>query len=307
MGIWIDTDMGFDDIAAILTVAAAGFEIDGMSLVFGNAVLAQVERNAAGAAKAFCWSMPIHSGADRAVIGTTETASSILSEAGMPTAGLSLPEAGLPPTAPALEALCGWLGDGAGEKRILALGPLTNIAILCLARPDLAKNITEIVWMGGGVSLGNHTASAEFNALADPEAAAIVLSRAVPLTMADLDFCRKVRLRADDIRTLRLRAGRNAALLADLTEGFLSIALKRGASEMPFFDPAAAIAFCHPTLVSLQPVRIDIETAGTLTRGRTVVETRPHKAKFNARIISDVDADTAHDLIMIALASEAAR
>src|SRR5690348_16458183 len=59
MGVWIDTDMGFDDIAAILVVAQSEFEIDGISLVFGNAPLPQVRRNAAGAATAFGWKFPI--------------------------------------------------------------------------------------------------------------------------------------------------------------------------------------------------------------------------------------------------------
>ena len=53
MGVWIDTDMGFDDLAAIMVVAHGGLAIDGISLVLGNAPLDQVRRNAAGAAAAF--------------------------------------------------------------------------------------------------------------------------------------------------------------------------------------------------------------------------------------------------------------
>ena len=49
MGVWIDTDMGFDDIAAVLVVEHAEVAIDGVSLVFGVAKLEQVRRNAAGA------------------------------------------------------------------------------------------------------------------------------------------------------------------------------------------------------------------------------------------------------------------
>jgi inosine-uridine nucleoside N-ribohydrolase len=50
MGVWIDTDMGFDDIAAILVVTQSNLDIDGISLVFGNTPLPQVRINAAGAA-----------------------------------------------------------------------------------------------------------------------------------------------------------------------------------------------------------------------------------------------------------------
>ena len=52
MGVWIDTDMGFDDIAAILVVAHAKEPIDGISLVFGNSGFARVRQNAASAAAA---------------------------------------------------------------------------------------------------------------------------------------------------------------------------------------------------------------------------------------------------------------
>ncbi len=311
MGVWIDTDMGFDDIAAILTVAASGRAIDGLSLTFGNTTLEKVCSNAAAAAEAFDWDFPIHAGADRAVLGGVETAATILSDAGMPTSGLALPEAKLAASGPAFVALCRWLEAGDGEKHVLALGPLTNLAALCLARPDLAGRITRIVWMGGGVTSGNHTASAEFNALADPEAAAIVLARGIPFVMADLDFCRKVTIHAEDVAALRAEKGGNAVLLADLMEGFLNIAVARGRTEMAFFDPAAAVAFCCPELVTLQSVHLAFETAGQLTRGRSVVEARAHKLApeqaFNASIITDVKVEAAREVILSALLAEARR
>ncbi|MFN6985397.1 MAG: nucleoside hydrolase, partial [Rhizobium oryzihabitans] len=93
MGVWIDTDMGFDDIAAIVTVMDAGLEVDGISLVFGNATLQAVCRNAAGAVAAFGWSMPIHQGRAMPVLGALETAQSILGDNGIPTVGQSLPDA----------------------------------------------------------------------------------------------------------------------------------------------------------------------------------------------------------------------
>ncbi|WP_176086362.1 nucleoside hydrolase [Martelella sp. HB161492] len=307
MGVWIDTDMGFDDLAAVLTVRAAGLAIDGVSLVFGNAPLAQVRANAAAAAQAFSFRFPVHVGADRAILGAVETAETILGKTGMPSTGAQLEPAPEDFSGPALEALVGWLAAGAGPRRILALGPLTNIAILCLARPDLAPKIDELIWMGGGATMGNHTASAEFNALADPEAVAIVLAHGLPLKMADLDFCRKVTIGAEDVAAIRERSGANAALLGDLTEGFLDIARARGRDRMAFFDPAAAVALVRPDLVTMQTVRIDMELAGVHTRGRTVVENRPHKAAPNAGLISGVDEHAAHELILSALLSEADR
>lgn len=306
MGIWIDTDMGFDDIAAILVVQHHALDIDGISLNFGNAPLDQVRRNAAGAAKAFGWTYPMHSGQDKPVLAVMETATAILGKTGIPTLGLSLPKPSRLPQGNAFLALCDWLSENNGPKRILALGPLTNLAALTLARPDLAVKIDELVWMGGGLTRGNHTASAEFNALADPEALAIVLAHGLPLKMVDLDFCRKITATPDDVAPIRTAGGKNAALLADMTAGFINIAISRGRSSMALYDPAAAAVFARPDLVTFEPAFIGVELAGTLTRGRTVVETRASHAAFNAAYAGECDAHAIRAIVLDALAAEAA-
>jgi purine nucleosidase len=306
MGVWIDTDMGFDDIAAILVVTAAKLDIAGISLVFGNTPLPQVRVNAAGAAKAFGWTFPIHSGRASAVLGDIETAQAILGETGIPTSGATLPEAAPLPESDAFTALCRWL-ETDGAHRILALGPLTNIAALALARPDLAARITELTWMGGGVTAGNHTASAEFNALADPEALAIVIAHGLPLRMVDLDLCRKVIAMPDDVEPISNAGGTNAAMLADFLSGYIGIGTSRGRPGMAIYDPCAAVAFVSPEIVTFRAARIDVELQGSLTRGRTVVETRASHAAPNAEYAVDIDTEAARAIILGALAQEASK
>lgn len=307
MGVWIDTDMGFDDIAAILTVIDAGFPIDGISLVAGNAPLDQVRRNASGAAKAFGWTIPMHSGRALPVMVQLETAQAILGGTGIPTSGLTVPQDCPPPEGNAFTALCDWLEQSEVPRRILALGPLTNIAALVLARPDLAARIGDLTWMGGGLTKGNHTASAEFNAYADPEAAAIVFAHDLPVRMVDLDFCRQILAAPEDVHPVRTAGGCSAALLADMLEGFITIATSRGRPAMALYDPAAAAAFVRPDLVEFTPAHIAVETAGTHTRGRTVVETRSTHARFNAAYASACDTAALHDVILTALVRAASR
>jgi purine nucleosidase len=239
------------------------------------------------------------------VLGQLETAESILSEAGMLTAGRSLPPAPLLPESDAFTALCHWLEAATEPRRILALGPLTNIAALALARPDLAGKIADLTWMGGGVTAGNHTASAEFNAFADPEALAIVLAHGLPLRMVDLDLCRKVIAYSDDTTPVRDAGGRNAALLADLFAGYISIGTSRGRPGMAVYDPCAAVAFVCPQAVTFTEARIDVELSGLLTRGRTVVDVRAPQEKRNAFFASDIDVAAARNLILGALTEEA--
>ncbi len=305
MGIWIDTDMGFDDIAAIMVAAHAGLVIDGVSLSFGNAPLEHIRRNAAGAASAFVWPFPIHVGRAAPVLGNLQTATNVLGDTGIPTVGKTLPEAADTFHEDAFEALCAWLEKGEGERRIMALGPLTNIAAVALARPDLAAKITDLTWMGGGLTAGNHTASAEFNAFADPEALAIVLAHNIPFRMVDLDLCRKVLCGPADVVPVREAGGRNAELVADLLAGFVAIATSRGRPAMALYDAVAAVAFAYPDHVTWREARIDVELSGGLTRGRTVVEARSGRAEFNAAYGADIDVDKAKAVILETLRAEA--
>lgn len=307
MGVWIDTDMGFDDIAAILTVAHAGFEIDGISLVFGNTPMERVRSNAAGAVRAFGWTYPVFIGRGLPVLCELETAQTILGDDGIPTLGRRLPQAEPIDGTAAFPALVAWLEATPAPRKILALGPLTNIATLVLARPDLAARIDELVWMGGGAGAGNHTASAEFNAFADPEAVAIVLAHGLALKMVDLEFCRQILCTPEEAERLRDCGGSNAELLADLTGGFVAIATSRGRPAMALYDPAAAVALIRPDLLTWRPIDLQMELAGRHTRGRTVVETRASHGPFNAAIATSPRGDAMKALILEALAAEARR
>jgi len=292
MGIWVDTDMGVDDLFAVL-LTLQHTTVDGMSLVFGNAPLEYVKRNVAGAVQQFGWQFPIYSGAECALLGGTQTAQSILGKTGMPSRGECLPSAeGNYPAAQA--CLCDWLG-GQADAEILALGPLTNLAILALANPDLLANISKITWMGGGITRGNHTASSEFNALADPEALAVLLARDVAITMIDLDACRKVEIKEEDITALK-----SSQLMKDLLGGYLDIALNRQRPAMALYDPVAAAALVAPSAFQFAPAQIEVELVGNLTRGRTVVEQRDPKSA-NAWVVQDLDAERVKSICLSAL------
>ncbi|MEM6441730.1 MAG: nucleoside hydrolase [Pseudomonadota bacterium] len=297
MGFWVDTDMSADDVFA-LHLLTAHAEVDGVSLGFGVVPLPQVRRNASGAAEAFGWRFPMFAGADRAILGGLETAERILGPTGIRSRGLTLPEAPERAAPDALAAMTAWLERREGAH-VLALGPLTNLAVLALARPDLLARIEKITWMGGGVTSGNHTASAEFNALADPEALAILIARGAPMRMIDLDACRRVQVEEADVAALR-EAGED--LLSDLLGGYLDIALERGRPSMALYDPVAAAAALRPELFAFRSVRLEAELTGLHTRGRTVVETRRPET-HNAEIAEDLDAPAVKRLCLDALRS----
>ncbi|MEM6635824.1 MAG: nucleoside hydrolase [Pseudomonadota bacterium] len=188
--VWVDTDFGFDDLWALLLLQKIGCPVAGVSLVAGNTPLAQVAANAVGSKAAYGFDWPVWRGAARPLKRAQETAQRILGATGMRSRGVRLPDVETdPPPEGAVDAMGAWLAAHSdGKAELLSLGPLTNVAILLQRFPDAIDRLERIVWMGGSAGAGNHTSLAEFNALADPEALAVVLESEVPFDIVDLVF-----------------------------------------------------------------------------------------------------------------------
>ena len=305
--VWIDTDCGFDDFAAIAMVhASAAWEIAGIGLVAGNAPLDIVVANAQRIHAFLGLSAPLHPGRARPVLGPPLSAQSILGEDAMKSAGESLPRPAknVPLGQDAIPALIAALTVSREPLTILALGPLTNIAITVLAAPECAAKIAEVIWMGGSASAGNYTAAAEFNALVDPEAVTIVLRSGAALKMVGLDACRQVPVTLADVARLRQRGPERAAITADLLEGYVRIASADGSRPMALYDPTAAAALIMPETVAFVPASIAIECGAGITRGMTVCEFRPHKAPPNAAVARAADSGAIVDACLAALAGD---
>ncbi|WP_299948696.1 nucleoside hydrolase [uncultured Ruegeria sp.] len=263
--LWVDTDFGFDDLWALLLLRHLGVYVAGISLVAGNTPLPQVIANALGAQQAYDFDASLFAGADRPLARERETAERILGPRGMLSRGQHLPEVTAMQDLPdAAEGLQTWLRSaGENDRRdILAIGPLTNIAGLVRAAPELAQKITRLVWMGGSSGPGNHSPQAEFNALADPEAAALVSQAGLPLDVIDLMLCRKVHFGPDD---LPLTDG----LTSDLLGGYLDIALCRARPRMLIYDPVAALAIGKPQVFEFLQCSMTVSVTPDETYGKS--------------------------------------
>ncbi|MEM9230127.1 MAG: nucleoside hydrolase [Pseudomonadota bacterium] len=282
-GIWVDTDFGFDDLWALLLLRHLGCAVAGVSLVAGNTLLPQVARNAAGAKTAYGFDWPLWQGASRPLVRAPETATRILGPTGMRSRGkmLSSTDKDLPPPG-AVDALANWLRSDLGTPReILVLGPLTNIARCLEAFPDLVGRIGRLVWMGGSAGPGNHTALAEFNAVADAEALDVVLAADLPLDVVDLTFCRTVTFGPDDMPDAD-------PLTWDLVGGYLDIALERGRPGMAIYDPLAALAIARPESILFTPCTITVETDATEAYGATTFTTAGSRTRRSVGATGDL-------------------
>jgi inosine-uridine nucleoside N-ribohydrolase len=188
---------------------------------------------------------------------------------------------------------------------IAAVGPLTNIALLIRTHPELVDRIASIRIMGGAVTEGNTTASAEFNFFQDPEAAAIVLDCGRPITLMTLDVTHQALFTEADVERLRALGTRPAAIFADLLRFFARFHAQRyGWDGSPIHDAVAVGHLAVPSLVRTAAYRVDVETISPLTRGRTVVDLYGQTGKPpNVDVGLEIDRASFIDLLIDAVRS----
>jgi pyrimidine-specific ribonucleoside hydrolase len=302
----LDCDPGHDDaLAILLALARPELRVLAITTVVGNAPLERTTWNALRILTlAGRTDIPVAAGAAESLIGERHTAASVHGASGLD--GADLPEPAMEPVAESALELMTRLLDAATEPiTLIPTGPLTNVARLIAARPDLMERVASICLMGGAIGEGNWTASAEFNIWADPEAAAIVFACGRPIAMHGLDVTHKARLRPADMDAMEALGTRTGRVFADLMRFFGDYHAQRYGWDGPPIHDAVAVAHAlGQGIVETRPYNVRVETDGQLTRGRTVVDTR-HFAPGpkNADVGVDIDRDRFVALLLDAVAS----
>src|SRR5215469_917813 len=217
--ILIDTDPGLDDaVAILLALASPELQIDGIVAVAGNGPLNFMERNA----RAICElagrvDVPVYAGCPRPLRGDAITAIYFHGETGLGTVQLPEPSMPLQPVHGVAFTIDLLRQVAPDSVTWCALGPLTNVATALVQAPEIIAGVKELVLMGGASrTLGNTSPAAEFNILADPHAAAIVLDSGLPIVMIPLDLTHQVRSTAERIARIGALGTRCAAAVAEL-------------------------------------------------------------------------------------------
>jgi len=193
------------------------------------------------------------------------------------------------------------------DLHLVAVGPLTNVALALRRDPGLRSRLAGLTIMGGGAHAGNVTPVAEFNVWADPEAAAIVFSEAAPLTMVGLDVTHKVLLGGDEAARMRSAGTPAAHFAAGLLEYAYDRCREFGLEAAPVHDATAIIAVTHPHLFRRSTHPVAVELHGEHTRGMTVTDVRPpaaiaaEPAPPAQDVVWDADAAAVIDLIVQAV------
>ena len=298
----VDTDPGIDDAAALFfALASPEVRIDLITTVFGNVSVEQATVNARRLlALASRSAIPVRSGASKPLRGAPKFAKHIHGSDGLGDLDWPVHDTGAAGGG-ASEAIVEHVNRNPGAITIMALGPLTNVALALSLDPSLAGRVNSIICMGGAVlTMGNASPVASANFFNDPWAAAVVYESGAPLVQIGLDVCQKVSFTESQLSALGRDGGIPARRLAEMSR-FIADAYQKtpapvkrwsqyGATGRVYFNDVPAMGFAIlPELFSSEHLPVVIETSG-VCQGQTVVDFRGQLGREpNARVCLDVD------------------
>ncbi|QSR44164.1 pyrimidine-specific ribonucleoside hydrolase RihA [Aeromonas dhakensis] len=301
----LDCDPGHDDaIALILALASPELKVLAVTTSAGNQTPDKTLNNALRILTLLGRDdIPVAAGAPKPLARELIIADNVHGESGLD--GPKLPDPAFAPVAmTALELMAKCLRESPEPVTLVPTGPLTNIALLLAAHPELKQKIARIVLMGGAAGAGNWTPAAEFNIYVDPEAADMVFKSGLPITMCGLDVTHQAQVMDEDIERVRAITNPVAQCVAGLLDFFMIYHRdpKWGFAGAPLHDPCTIAWLLAPALFHGIECRVDIETGGTHTSGMTVVDRYGLTGKpANALVLLGLDRAGFIDLLVTRL------
>lgn len=293
----IDTDCGYfgDDGSAITMVlrSPGKVRVSGISVVSGNVWAAESAGYVAEILRLLGHpDIDLHAGAQMPLIHTPELAK--LEPALEFQGAFATPLTILPPDREsAIAFLARTIQANPGEITILALGPMTNLAMLLRLHPDLETRIRRLVFMGGNVHVGgNASRAAEFNFWFDPEAAQIVLRSRIPeKVMFPLDICNRAVLTGkvfDEI--VASRTPITARYRQDFGLRYPGFLKNRQATGFLWDELAAAWLLDTGFVTRSETVLLDVDTHFGASYGATIpLDRKLAPAATPVRVMVDLD------------------
>jgi purine nucleosidase len=271
----IDTDPGIDDsLAILLALAAPELSVEGLTVVSGNCTAAQGCRNALQVLElAGRRDIPVFKGADVPLLQPLLIASETHGSHGLGYAELPEPAIRIQPEH-AVSFLIQKVLENPGEITIVAIGPLTNLALAIRLEPRFPAAVREMVIMGGAINHGgNTTPQAEFNVYCDPHAAYIVFHSGIPITLVPLDVTYQTILSKSDVLRLLENDAPVSRFIEQATRFYMEFhAEYQGMEGCVINDPLAVAITYAPELVDMKNLYVDVDISGGVSMGKTFAD-----------------------------------
>lgn len=300
----LDVDTGIDDAFSILLAASLPeLKLLGIATVAGNVPLRYTYRNTCYIRDLLGLDIPVARGCDRFLVQHAPDARHAHGNHGLGTL-LEVPDKTGRKTPNLFDFYRTLLTASPEPVTIIANGPMTNLAALLLACPELRDRIARIIFMGGVVHGGNATAASEFNIHKDPEAARIVLQSELPLVMAGLDITHTALISLADLETLRRLEGEAQKFFRGLLEYYLEHYTRRsGLGGAAMHDSVTVAYAARPELFTWTDACVTVDTGYGPGRGCTIVDKyRTLKRPANVRMLETVDRAAFLDITMRSIA-----
>lgn len=294
----LDGDPGHDDaIAWVIAGASDKFEILAITTVCGNQTIEKTTYNAGRIAALLNLDVPIAMGYRKPLFRDAIIAPSVHGQSGLD--GPELPEpVRETEKMSAVELIADKVKKCDKKVTLIPTGPLTNIAKFLLCYPELKERIELISLMGGGIGFGNWTPAAEFNILADPEAADIVFRSGIPIIMSGINVTEKALVLPEDVDRIKACNTEVSKIVAEWLEFFSGFHLQLGYEGAPVHDAVAVAVLIHPEMMEIRDMYVEVETKGRYTLGATIADVRGFTGKKpNVKVITDIRREEFVELI----------
>lgn len=289
--VWIDGDPGVDDAAAILVAHnREELQIVAISTVAGNAPLDKTTRNALCLCDMMGADYPVYRGANGPLMREYHDGSEFHGSDGM--GDTNLPE---PKRSEERQTAWDALYDAAkrydGKLEVVAMGPLTNIALALSKYPDLKDRLHRIAIMGGSITRGNRTPCAEYNIFADPEAAQIVFRSGARIVMCGLEVTEKAYLTSSELENLRKT--KTGEFYYQASKHILEKNLQAGHKGFCIHDVCPVLYLACEDMFRGEMAGVFVETQAELSLGKTVCDLYSDKQfdEKNTFVVLDIDRE----------------
>lgn len=270
-----DTDPGIDDACAILlALASPEVVLEGLSVVHGNCSLEQAAINALSVLElGQADPIPVAKGCDLPLVQPSLLAPETHGDTGLGYAKLPAPRT-RPIRQHAVDFLIERILASPGELTLVAIGPLTNVALAIRQEPRIVAALQEIIIMGGALRYeGNTTALAEFNTYVDPHAAQIVYHAGIPATLVPLDVTYQCILTPRDVNRLLEAPSPITQFVADATRFYMEFHDEyQKIAGCVINDPLALALTFAPELCEYRRLPVEVDLSGGVSMGKTVAD-----------------------------------